>query len=236
MGEFMIRMQVIIRCVLVIWSGGVAMTQDVASKTVTFRSLAFQPGIKAELYVNNGNEFERFQFSHLRPSGFSTGRLDAEGDLVLFEKHQNSEGVEEFLVNRRVTIPQGGDHVLLLIVQSEERLGIFSIEDNLSENDKDWLFLNITPSRLVIKLGEGTKPFPLEPGEVLPYQIPFESGEGIPVQILAWENEKWKRVYSTYWPVYDGQRSMVVCIPDGEKIRVKNYFERTLLPEREPAP
>ena len=201
--------------------------------TVNFRTLALEAGVEADLYYRFEEEFEPFTFSHYRPSVLQTGRCDREGNLILFEKFTTAEGGDQYRLFRKVRIPKDSETALILVMQKKDDLILSAIQDNLSEDDKDWLFMNITPSPLIIQLGNEGKPFTVSPGQTLPYRIDFQPGKGVPVRIVRRSEEQWERVYSTFWPIYEGQRTLVICVQNGDRIVVRNFFESVIPVETE---
>lgn len=211
----------------------ICMGQTQKVQTIDFRALAMTSGIETQLYYMNGESFEGLTATHYRPSARKTAHCDEEGRLILFEKVINPEGIETYIVKRRVGIPNESRQVLLLLAQSKDSLGIVAVHDNLSTNDKDWLFINLTPSPLLIQLGKENEPFRVSSGQALSYQVKLDTGRGAAVLIAALMEEKWKRVYSTFWPVEHGQRALVICVPDGKKVGVRKFYDSVITAEEE---
>lgn len=204
--------------------------QSTGDANIRFRSLAMSAGIEAELYFSNGSQYELLPLSHYRPSRVQTAKRDKDGNLLLFEKVTNDDGAVQYVPKRRVAIPKGSRQVLLIVAELDGRIGVSASNDNLSNNDKDWLFINTTQAPIALQLGENNKPISLPAGGSVSQQVNVETGRGAAVRVAAFEEDSWKKVYSTFWPIYEGQRSLVICVQDGKKIRVRNFFESVTTP------
>lgn len=216
-------------CLLLLGLRDVA-AQSPGDANIRFRTLAMSAGIEAELYFSNGSQYELLPLSHYRPSRVHTAKRDNDGNLLLFEKVMGEDDVVKYVPTRRVAIPKGSRQVLLLVAELDGRIGISASNDNISNNDKDWLFINTTQAPIALQLGDGNKPISLPAGESVSQQVNVETGKGAAVRVAAYEEDGWKRIYSTFWPIYEGQRSLVICVQDGKKIRVRNFFESVTTP------
>lgn len=193
---------------------------------IKFRSLALEKTIKRELYYNDGSDYESLQLSHYRPSLTRKGRLDNSGNLLIFNKSVNAEGVEVYNVANRVAIPSNSRRVLLLSIEQDNTVIFKAVDDNLSANDREWLFINASRTQLALQLGEGNSPFSLPPSQAVPYEVQVQPGTGSQIQVAAFDKDDgWKKIYSTYWPIYEKQRGLVICIEINGKIVVKRFFD-----------
>ncbi|HKK17225.1 MAG TPA: hypothetical protein VJ952_00980 [Opitutales bacterium] len=194
-------------------------------KTIQFRALALEKNLNAELYYKDGSDYILLPLSHYRPSTQSTAACDDTGKLLLFEKLETEGGKVVFQQKVKVAVPNLSKQVLLLAGNHDDKTRVIAVEDNLSGDDKDWLFINTTKSPMAFQIGDANKPFPLPPWQSVPKRVQVDSGKGAAIRVAAFQKEEWKRVYSTYWPIYDGQRALVICVTRGNKTQVLNFFD-----------
>ena len=212
-----------------VW-GVTGFAQTAESLIINFRTLALSAGIDLELYFNSGSDFKQLSASHYRPSSVEKAKLNEDQNLSLYKKIQNEDGVVEFVFEKQIKIPAESEQVLLIIAETSGRVGVFAASDNLSKDHREWLFVNTTRTQLAFQLGDGSNPISLPPGDSVRYLVDVEAGRGAAIRIAAYKEKGWDRVYSTYWPIYEDQRSLVICLQDGERIRVRNFFESVLPP------
>lgn len=193
---------------------------------IRFRTLAMESGLEGELYFKNGSNFKLLPLPNSRPSESGVADRDSNGSLLLFKELQNDEGEIEYIPDVSVSIPKGSRQVLILAAKQNDKINAIAVNDNLNANERDWLMINVTDVPLALQLGHGEKPVPIPPGQSVFYEAKVKTGSGAAVKVAAYKEEGWKRVYSTFWPIYEGQRGLIICIQDGDSIRVKYISEK----------
>ena len=92
---------------------------------------------------------------------------------------------------------------------------------------------NATTQKLVMRVGAKGSTTQVVPGGTQRYRISAEKGKGAAVSIATVTGNTSKLFYSTYWPVYQDKRSLVLFVPDGKKIRVKRISDKINPPKEE---
>lgn len=194
-------------------------------QTVDFRTLGLTRGVSSDLFFQTAEGYEPLPLRYFRPSSNMTAILAENGSLPIFTKEETLENGIQYVFHGQVAVPGGSGRVLLLGGQSNGRISFNAVSDNLSENDRDWLYINTTNTPIAVQLGEGNSPIGVAPGESIFHRTNVESGKGAAVRVAVFREEGWDRIYSRFWPIYEGQRSMVIFMDYGDQIKVHNFFE-----------
>lgn len=203
--------------------------QEDSVVTVSLRALALVPDLEIDLFVRSDDGFERLVFSHYQPSKALLATSAPGGArLPLYGEVPVEGGGMEYAVSREVALPERSAQVLLLAARRGDEVALVAVKDNLGADERDWLLVNATRRPIAFQLGGETQPQPIPPGESVFYQVEVPTGKGAAVRVAAFMDEGWERFYSTFWPVYEGQRGLIIFMPDGEQIRLINFLEAVL--------
>lgn len=131
----------------------------------------------------------------------------------------------------RVDLPEGVDRVLLLITQTEEGTRFFAMEDTLhSADERDWMFFNLGNRPVAFVIGEGSEPVLIPARSRFAHRVNDLAGQGTPVKAAARFEGEVRTFYSTFWPMPEGRRNLVLLVPRGDKddegIVVRRIVER----------
>lgn len=192
---------------------------------IEFRTLALDSGLKEKLFFRNEDGYEELSISHYRPSQKQKAMLTLDGKLPFFKKVTNPETGIEYVVTHQVAIPTGSKKFLLLAANLGDRIGFNAIQDNLGSDNDDWLLINASRLPVLIQVGKQNEPIPVSPGRSVFHRVDIESGTGAVIKVAAKEKSGWNRTYSTVWPIYEGQRMLVIFIENNETVEVRNFFE-----------
>jgi hypothetical protein len=194
--------------------------------SIRFRIMALHTLNDSEDFFYRSREgFEPVRISHFRPSEEMTAMLAPDGQISFFTREEASDGETKYSIMGRSSVPSGSRQILVLAAKVNEQLVMTSVADNLSESDQDWLFINASKMPLAVMLGKGVKPFPIRPGQSVFHQPEVPKGTGARIQVVGKKESGWERVYSTYWPIREGQRGLIIFMSVGDDIRVKNIPE-----------
>ncbi|MBC2602939.1 hypothetical protein [Puniceicoccus vermicola] len=190
-------------------------------QTIEVRSLALSRNDQLpEVFLREDAEFHPISFSHYQPSKPVT--VSATSPLPLFKRlPMANEGLPPVVA--RVPLPKDAEDILLLGWMNGERPRYVALANNLtSASARDWLLINTTNRRVAFRLGKDSKPVLVDSGQTLRYEIDVDLNKGAAALAVAeTETDGWQIFYSTYLPVFEGSRTMLLFVQDDEKIRVR---------------
>ncbi len=196
------------------------------AQTINVRTLALRAGELPEVYLKNGEKYEKLRFSAVQPS--STVRAIRVNPLPLYKREKDAEGEDVYAVAHKIQIPTGAKGIMLLGWKSGDKIRHLAIKDDFSKaRFNDWLLINTSKKSIAFKVGKNGKPFMVKAGSSKTYVIKsVKEGKGASVMAQAMFEEKMKLFFSTYWPVFPGKRTVVLFIEDGRKIRIKRISDK----------
>lgn len=205
--------------------------EDGAPASVRFRIMALQSSVESDgLFYRSKDGFKPLAFTHYRPTNEMTGMLAPDGRLPFFTREQTPEGETRYAINSFSNVPNGSPQILVLAAMANDQLVMNSVADNKSNSDEDWLFINASTTPLAVMLGKDVEPFPIRAGQSVFHRPQLPTGKGTRIQIAMREQAGWERVYSTYWPIREGQRGLVIIVEVEADIRVKYIPESVVNP------
>ncbi len=158
-----------------------------------------------------------------------------DGSLKLYKQTSDPKGKLGYEVASSVKLPGAEKEVLLLAWESDGKIKYVAIKDQfLNANFNDWLAINTSPNAVAILAGDNAKPVKIEAGKSLVFQPNIEKGKGVEILAQASRKGEVKTFLSTYWPAFEGQRTMIIFYDDGDKMRAKRIGDRFLKKEKEP--
>jgi hypothetical protein len=112
-----------------------------------------------------------------------------------------------------------------------------AIEDAFATmKSDDWLVINPSKKDLAIQIGADTKTIPIKANSHKAIKNTAPSGTGAAVTIAANQPDgKWKVIYTSFWPIYDNQRGLIVVVQKGERLNV-NYISDQIAATPVPKP
>jgi len=202
------------------------------AQTINVRTLALRAGEMPEVYLRNGEEYEKLRFSAVQPS--ATVSATRVNPLPLYKLEMDEEGKDVYVVTERIKIPTGARGILLMAWKSGDEARYLAIKDDFRKaRFNDWLLINTSKRPIIFKVGEKAKPFIVKPGSSDTYPLKkVREGKGTEVTAHAKFKGKIKLFFSTYWPVFPGNRMVVLFIDDGRKIRVKRISDKLVQVEK----
>lgn len=224
-------MRIAIAPLLTVFLASLAVCQDAK---ITFRTLALAESKFPDLWVIESGKAVPLSFPSAQPSvAVSADRVSP---LSIFKGGLNEKGKPTDTLPTLVKIPSASS-ILLLGWVNGEVLGFLAIDDPFATmKHDDWLVINSTKAALAIQIGEKAKPFPVKPGSHLAVKNTAPSGTGAAVTVASQQADgKWKSVYSSYWPIYDDKRGLVLIVQKGSNFDV-NYILDQIAPTPVPKP
>lgn len=205
------------------------------AQKISVRTMAMNPAKMPELFFKTeGDEpLTEVPWPARQPSASIVALRD--GSLPLYRSESNEDGKETISVAQRVKVPAGASEILLLGWADGDKVRFRAIKDDfLGADFNDWLLINFSSKVIAFKVGEKSRPIKVESGGSELYRISVPKNKGATAVGQASIRGKIRTFYSTFLPVKDGQRSMMLFTDDGEKIRAKRIVDE-LAPKENPA-
>lgn len=157
--------------------------------------------------------------------------------LPLFIKTIEPDAKSEYSISEQVKLPQNSKSILLLCWASQEgKLRYYPIEDSImGAKYNDWLMINTTSKAVDFYIGKNKKPAVIKAKNIENYKVTVGKGKGVPVIGRAQFNGEMKTFYSTYWKIRENERSIIIFIEVGNKIKATKIGDRLFEP-KDPAP
>jgi hypothetical protein len=199
------------------------LSAQVETRPLQVRTLALDSKPISGFYIATSSGYQELSFSIHQPSAIYSAQT-AE-TLPLYKQQTNETGEIEYILFKQLPLPQAGRRILLIGLKSNDAAKFVAIQDNFGEGDsQDWLLVNVSSKALAFQVGNLT-PIPIQPRQSMPLRINSLRAQGATVKVAARFDEGWEKFYSTFWPIYENQRCLVLFVPDGESIHVRNFFE-----------
>jgi hypothetical protein len=200
-------------------------TNATGGETIQLRTLSMEKITVSDIYYQKQNSYEKLPIAYFRPSPSMPVTIDEDRTLTFFERAENPEGGYLYTIQSQTKVPADSRQIILFATTVDEQIYFKAVSDNLSSDARDWLYINTTDTPIAVQLGEANKPVGLAPGQSTSHRAEVEAGSGAAIRVAVYKEDGWKRIYSRFWPIYEGQRSMVVFVEEAGKIKVYNFFE-----------
>ena len=202
--------------------------QQANNPTVGVRALVIgDASAMPERYLSTKKGYEILKFTNAQPSELI--HADRTEKLPLFAKIPAGSEKDSYQAVQEVSLPAAAKNVLLLFWKGSESLNCFAVNDNILEaNYNNWLMINTTEKPIGFLIGRGEEPFFIKPNGILKCRITSKHGGGVEVEGRAKWDGRIKTFYSTYWPIREGERSIVIFLRKGGRIKVKKISDYLL--------
>ncbi|NQX02329.1 hypothetical protein HQ447_16850 [bacterium] len=216
---------------ILILSSGIALSQ---AEKIHFRTLALVESKFPEFWAIESGKAVPILFPSAQPSAAVTA--DRTSPFGIFRGPLDDKGKPVDTTPLPVSLPASAS-ILLLGWMNGEKPGFLAIEDPFATmKHDDWLVINSSNSQLAIQIGETAKPVPVKANGHQTIKSSAPSGTGAAVTIASQQADgKWKAVYTSYWPIYDDKRGLVLVVQNGARLNV-NYISDTIAPAPVPKP
>jgi len=197
--------------------------------TVGVRTLALDTNAaNSEKYVKTAEGYELLVFLNRHP-GKLVDAYSEETTLPLFEKTEEPDGKVGFKVANAITIPATARSVLILGWGASGNERYLPIDDKfLNASYNDWLMINTSSKPVGFRIGKDEKPFFIKPNSIQNCKVAIPEAKGAAVLGRAEMDGKVRTFYSTYWSIRSGERSIVIFVEQGERIRVRKISDALL--------
>lgn len=195
-----------------------------AQETLAVRALALSAVEMPDYHVMGTKEQLPVKFSDVQPGDII--RALAANPLPLYLKKTDAQGKVAWVAAEKVKIPAGSKGILLLAIPDGEQTRLLAIEDDFSgARYNDWLLINGSSKPIAFAVGKKEKPVLIAAGTSVTHRVSTPSNEGATVMAQAPIYDKPTVFLSTYWPVYDDRRTVVLFVDSGPKILVKRIAD-----------
>jgi hypothetical protein len=218
-------MRFIIAPLALLFSVNLASSQE---QKINFRTLALIESKFPELWVLESAKAVPITIPDAQPS--TPFKADRTSPFGIYKGPLDDKGKPLDTTPTLVSLPASSS-ILLLGWMNGEKPGFLAIEDPFSTMKKDdWLVINSSKSQLAIQIGETAKPVEVNANGHQTIKSNAPSGTGAAVTIAAKQADgSWKAVYSSYWPIYDDKRGLVLVVQNGAHFNV-NYITDQIAP------
>lgn len=198
------------------------------SARLTLRTLSLSANPMPGLYIPDGKTLVTLPFSEIEPS--APVRVDAQDSLPIYTTPVFPKDRTE--PPYRVKLPGSASSVLLLgWCDADAKPHFLAIPDSFgTAKQNEWLVINSTDNDIALQIGAHAKPFPVNASSHQTMKVTAPLNTGAAVTIATRKGDVWKTFYSTYWPVFEDKRCLILVVQDGSKMRVRQIFDA--LPKR----
>ena len=222
------RIQIILFVILAALGAGAAHGQKISVRTLAMTSKEMP-----EFYFRTDDKEEPLavvEWPTRQPSERVVALRD--GSLPLYTRELDDEGKESLSVAKTIKIPNGASQILLFGWSDGEKTRYHAIEDDiLGAKFNDWMLINFSSKDIAFRVGDESLPVKINSGASKLYRIAVPKNKGATVVGQAPIKDEVKTFYSTYLPVKEGQRTLMIFADDGKKIRTKRIVD-TLIPNK----
>jgi len=202
-----------------------------AASALELRTLVLDSEKMPELFVKGKKGQVALRFSSAVPSPVVW--VDGSNGVTLYKKKITDGGGESYKVAYQLKKPEGAKGVLLLAWTTKGEQKFLPISDEyLNAKANEWLFINTCAESVAFRIGENAKPFVIKPRKMEVFKCSVKSNQGASVLAKASVDGEVRTIYSTYWPIYNGRRFLIIITKQGRKIKVNPIFDQILSAEQ----
>lgn len=211
---------------VIFFVAGLCCAQANTARVLGVRSLAMAKLPKLpERFVKTEEGYVELVFSMVQPSKL-TPALTTSSELPLFERTIGSDGKISHQLAQQVKLPEGAKGVLLLGWMAQDGAKYLAIDDNyLTAKHNDWILINAATKDVAFQMGYEEKPLLIKANSVKKHRLNANQETGVSVIGQAQWGAKIKTFYSTYWPIYGGQRGIVIFYGHRDRIAVRRITD-----------
>lgn len=223
-------MRTIIASLALLFSAGFATAQ---TEKINFRTLALNNSKFPELWVAASGKAIPLAFSNSQPS--AAQKADKTSPLKIFKGLLDDKGKPVDTAPTLVELPAATASILLLGWMEEENPGFLAVADPFTTaKSDDWLVINHSQKPLTIQIGAAATPVPVEANSQLTVKCTAPVGEGAATTVATkQEDGSMKPVYSSYLPIYNDKRGLILVVQKGERVTV-SYIADQIAPKTAP--
>lgn len=190
-----------------------------ASEVVTVRTLAIDKSEFPKLWITVAGKPFPLEFPGFKPS--TPFRADRSNPLLVHSGELDVNGLPADKSPSLVRLPSDSS-ILLLGWTVEDKPRFIAIPDPfLKAGQDDWLIINTTARAIGIQIGASTEPTKIQPEKSQVVKVSAPANQGAATVMASLLEGEWKSFYSTYWPIFEDKRCIVLITQQGEKMRVK---------------
>lgn len=202
-------------------------------KPLSVRALLIEKSDLPDWYLKvNNQKFEPIQWSIRQPSFAMITQADQE--LNVYSKKVDQNGKPEFILAKKVAIPEETDEIILLgwltdndeEAENAEDANLLAVADN-SKNAKfnEWLVINCSDQEVIFRYGKENDAINVESSDAKFYSIKGEPGKGGEVIAEATIKGEMRKIYSTFWSAPDEQRSIIIFYTQDDRPKLRRIID-----------
>lgn len=205
------------------------------ARNISIRTMATSSAKMPDFFIKASAEkpHEMLRWPTRQPSERVMAKC--ESFLPLFQRLPDGSGKQHLAIARRVQIPAGAREIILLAWTDGKEVRLRAIEDKfVGAKSNEWLFINASSKLIAFTIGDDAQPITLASGVSRLCQVSSPQNKGAAAVGRAQIRGKLRVFYSTYLPIKEGQRTLMMFTDDGDKIRAKCIVDELTLPESDP--
>ena len=197
---------------------------------ITLRTLAMNATpLPEKLWTVDGSDAVSLGFSTVQPS--ETVNVRRLSPMPIYQGPLDEKGKPLDAAPTLVKLPANASAILLLGWMNRDKPAFLPIPDPFATAKRDdWMIINATPTEIALKIGADAKPFLIKGNSHQPIRVGVPADQGAAVTIATRKGEDWRTFYSTYWPIYQDKRCIILFTAGEERIQVKQIFEELQKP------
>lgn len=177
----------------------------------------------SEHYLKTEAGYKLLTISHRQPR--KPIETTTDGTLRVYQKSgDNSRDMYE--VYAEVPLPKEARSILLLVTEAPDGIQYRPVIDHYTEaSHTDWLMINTTSQVITLQIGQNADPFFLEPDSAKTCKLDATHQGGLAITGKVESNGEFKTIYSTYWALREGARSIVIFLDEENRIQTKRITD-----------
>lgn len=192
-----------------------------SQESIRLRALEVGQEPAFRLYFIGEESVEEVRVSPVQPS--RPVKIPYANPLPVYGERPDPADAESILPVELIPLPESEKNILLLCMGTGQCL---AIKDDLPEADfRDWRLINMTSSPIAFEIGEDSDPVILQANSQSHYRLPFIEPGGRVVRAAAWIDGETRLFYSTYWPLRENSRGIIVFVKEGTSILVRRVMD-----------
>ncbi|MCC5843056.1 MAG: hypothetical protein JJU05_02265 [Verrucomicrobia bacterium] len=214
--------------VLFLWMYVFTLAAEEEPVPLRLRTLLVERAEPEHLYWRGEEAFIRNRVSHVQPSPWV--EIPRRDPLPVYDSPPDPHTGQAPPPAATIALPPDTDHILVLVFDASEsgerRYVAVPDEDPARGDPAVWRLMNTTSSPILLQIGEGNDPVLIQPVSLRYLNVGNVGTAGAAVTAAARIEGEAQLFHSTYWPVYDDRKVLVLFTMGNNTILLRRITER----------